>query len=262
MYRTNSLKERLKAGGVAYGMISAMGSAVAAEMIGIAGYDYVIVDGEHGLGDMEGHLHTLQAISSTPATALCRVEHNDRTVLKHALDLGVEGVMVPCVSTAAEAQAVVAACRYPPEGVRGFAAGMVRASDYGSSVQRYLSDGAGQLLVAVMVETAEGVRNAGEIAAVQGVDVVQIGPADLSFDLGVAGRLDDPRFLAAQTAFEEAVKARGKTLGGAVMPGISLDYLLERGYRMITMGADVVCLSRALSAALAAVRKGSAVPRT
>lgn len=255
MYRENALKERLRRGDVAYGMINAMGSAVAAEIIGMAGYDYVIVDGEHGLGDLRSHLQALQAISSTPATALYRIENNDRTVLKRVLDLGVEGVMIPCVSTAVEAEAAVAACRYPPGGARGFAAGMVRASDYGLSFTRYLSDGAAQLLISVMIETAEGVRNAGEIASVEGVDVVQIGPADLSFDLGVSGRLDDPRYLAAQKAVEEAVTARGKILGGAVMPGISLDYLMERGYRMITMGADVVCLTRALTVTLARVRK-------
>jgi 4-hydroxy-2-oxoheptanedioate aldolase len=255
MYRENSLKERLGRGHVAYGMINAMGSSVAAEMIGMAGYDYVIVDGEHGLGDLQCHLGALQAIGSTPATALYRIANNDRTVLKQVLDLGVEGVIVPCVSTATEAQAAVAACRYPTKGVRGFAAGMVRASNYGLSLERYLSDGPAQLLISVMIETVEGVKNAAEIASVEGVDVVQMGPADLSFDLGVAGRLDDPRYVAAQRAVEEAANREGKVLGGAVMPGISLDYLLERGYRMITMGADVVCLSRALSATLATARR-------
>ena len=254
MYRENSLKNLLAQGRVAYGMISAMDCAVAAEMIGMAGYDFVLVDGEHGPGDVPSHLHALQAIGSTAATALYRVEDNDRTALKRALDLGVEGVMVPGVSNAAGARAAVAACSYPSKGVRGFAAGVVRASDYGLSIGRYLSDGAAQLLISVMIESAEGVANADEIAAVEGIDVVQIGPADLSYDLGVPGRLDDPRYLAAQTAVEAAVGRQGKILGGVVMPGITLEYLLEHGYRMITLGADVVCLSRGLSTALAAAR--------
>ena len=107
MYRENSLKKLLGRGQVAYGMISAMDSAVAAEMIGMAGYDYVLVDAEHGCGALQSHLHSLQAISSTPATALYRIESNDRTILKRVLDLGVEGVMVPSVSTADEARAAV-----------------------------------------------------------------------------------------------------------------------------------------------------------
>lgn len=255
MYRENSLKKLLGRGQVAYGMISAMDSAVAAEMIGMAGYDYVLVDAEHGCGALQSHLHSLQAISSTPATALYRIESNDRTILKRVLDLGVEGVMVPSVSTADEARAAVAACRYPPNGVRGFAAGIVRASNYGLSVERYLLEGAAQLLISIMIETAEGVRNAADIAAVEGVDVVQIGPTDLSFDLGLSGRLDDPRYRAAQTAIEQAVTRQGKVLGGAVMPGISVDYLRERGYRMITLGADVACLARGLTTTLAAVQK-------
>lgn len=254
MYRENSLKNLLADGQVAYGMINAMDSVVAAEMIGMAGYDFVLVDGEHGPGDLQSHLHALQAIGTTPATALYRVADNGLTALKRALDLGVEGVMVPSVSSASEARAAVAACRYPPNGVRGFAAGVVRASDYGLSIDRYLSDGAAQLLIAVMIETAEGVRNAADIAAVDGVDVVQIGPADLSYDLGVPGRFDDPLYLAAQTAIEEAVGRKGKVLGGVTMPGINLEYLLEHGYRMITLGADVACLSRALSTTLAAAR--------
>lgn len=255
MYRENSLKELLGRGEVAYGMINAMGSAAAAEMIGMAGYDFVVIDGEHGPGDLQSDLHALQAVGSTPATALYRVEDNDRTCLKRALDLGVEGVMVPSVSTAAEAKAAVTACRYPPKGGRGFAAGVVRASDYGLSLERYLSDDGGRLLIAVMIETAAGVGNAAEIAAVEGVDIVQIGPADLSYDLGVCGRLDDPKFVAAQAAIEEAITRQGKILGGVVMPAISLEYLLEHDYRMITLGADVVCLSRGLSATLAAARR-------
>lgn len=252
MYRENSLKKSLGQGKVAYGIIHALGSAAAAEMIGMAGYDYVIIDGEHGPGDHQSHLQSLQAVASTPATALYRVENNDRIVLKRALDLGVEGVMVPGVSSAEEARAAVAACRYPPKGVRGFAAGVVRASDYGLSIGQYIADGESQLLISVMIETEEGVRNAAAIAAVGGIDVVQIGPADLSYELGVPGLFGDPRYLAAQTAIEQAVLEQRKVLGGVPMPGIGLDYLLERGYRMITLGADVMCLSQGLAKTLAA----------
>ena len=253
MYRENSLKKHLRQEKVVYGAINALGSPAAAEMIGMAGYDFVFVDGEHGPGDHQNHLRVLQAVGSTPATSVYRVENNDPTAIKRALDLGVEAIMVPSVSSASEARAAVAACFYPPKGIRGFAAGVVRASDYGLSVGRYLSDGGSQLLVSVVIETAEGVRNAAEIAGVEGVDVVQIGPGDLSYDIGVPARYDDPKYVSAQTAVERAVLEQGKVLGGVQVPGIALDDLLERGYRMIILGADVVCLGSGLTAMLAAV---------
>ena len=250
MFRQNSLKQLLGRGKIAYGIIHALGSAAAAEMIGMAGFDYVLIDGEHGPGDHQSHLRSLQAVAATPATAFYRVENNDRTAIKRALDLGIEGIMIPNVASAEEAQAAVAACRYPPRGVRGFAAGIVRASDYGLRIVKYMSEGESELLISVMIESAAGAQNAAEIAAVEGIDVVQVGPFDLSYDLGIPGRFDDPRYLAAQTAIEKAVLAQGKILGGAPMPGLGLEHLLERGYLMITLGADVMFLSQGLAAAL------------
>jgi 2-keto-3-deoxy-L-rhamnonate aldolase RhmA len=255
MFRTNALKELLGRGQIAYGVIHALPSPTAAELIGMAGFDYVLIDGEHGPGDHQSHLQSLQAVAATPATALIRVENNDRTVLKRALDLGVEGVMIPNVSSAEEAREAVAGCRYPPRGARGFAAGMVRASDYGLRIRDYMSNGESELLIAVMIESAAGAKNAAAIAAVDGVDVVQVGPFDLSYDLGVPGRFDDPRYLAAQVAIEDAVLEHGKVLGGAPMAGIGLDYLQDRGYRLVTLGADVMYLSQGLAAALPASRR-------
>ena len=110
MFRQNSLKQLLGRGKIAYGIIHALGSAAAAEMIGMAGFDYVLIDGEHGPGDHQSHLRSLQAVAATPATAFYRVENNDRTAIKRALDLGIEGIMIPNVASAEEAQDAVAAC--------------------------------------------------------------------------------------------------------------------------------------------------------
>lgn len=250
MYRPNRTKNNLKKDKAVYGMVHALAHPQIAEMIGLAGYDFVVIDGEHGPGGLQEHLACLQAVAATPATAILRVASNDAVALKRVLDLGVEGILIPDVQTAEEARAAVAACFYPPRGTRGFSAGTARASDYGLNVEQYTSDAGSELLVCLMIETARGVDNAREIAAVKGVDVVQLGPFDLSYDLNTPGQFEHPKFLGAVAAVVEAVKAEGKVLGGVPLPGLDLEALLERGYRFITMGADARIFSEALTARL------------
>ncbi len=248
MYRANHTKALLMEGNAAYGMIHALAHPQVAEMIAQAGYDFVVIDGEHGPGDMHDHLLCLQAVATTPATAILRVPSNDAVILKRVLDLGVEGVMIPDVSTAEDACAAVDACRYPPRGKRGFSAATVRASDYRLNIKRYLSDDGAELLVCVMIESERGVENAAQIAAVEGVDVVQLGPFDLTYDLGIPGQFEHPLFLQAISEIESAVAAKGKILGGMPLPGMPLQTILDRGYRFITVGADVPIFSEALAA--------------
>jgi 4-hydroxy-2-oxoheptanedioate aldolase len=254
MFRPNTLKTRLRRGEAAFGVVHALANPSVAEMIGLAGFDFILLDGEHGTGDHQLHLNCLQAIAGTPATALMRIEANDRTVLKRTLDLGVEGVMVPNIGSAAEARDVVAACRYPPNGVRGFAASGVRASDYGFQSDTYLQEYAERLLIAVMIESRAGVENAAAIAEVNGIDIIQIGANDLSYDLGVPEQLDHPLLHAAVAKVEAAAKANGKILGGAPLPRVDVATLVQRGYGLITVGRDVGMLGKALASSLAACR--------
>jgi 4-hydroxy-2-oxoheptanedioate aldolase len=192
----------------------------------------------------------LQALAGTNARAFLRVSNNDPVVLKRALDLGVEGIMVPNISSAAEARAVVSGCRYPPRGIRGFAATGVRASDYGLQGKRYLKEYESELLVAVIIESRAGAENAGAIAAVDGIDVIQVGVNDLGYDLGVSDKPDDPRLRDAVAAIETAALQAGKWLGGAPYAGTGVPALIERGYRLITLGRDIGLLGGALSALL------------
>jgi 4-hydroxy-2-oxoheptanedioate aldolase len=259
MFRSNALKDRLRAGEPVFGLVHALGHSSVAEMIGLAGFDFVLIDGEHGTGDHQVHLQCLQAVAGTRAHALLRVESNDPVVLKRALDLGVEGIMVPNISNAAEARAVVAGCRYPPAGIRGYAASGVRASDYGFQAPRYLRDYASELLIAVMIESRAGVENAASIAAVEGIDVIQVGANDLSYDLGVPEQLDHPALATALAQIESAAISEKKWLGGAPLPGVSAAALVRRGYRLITVGRDVSVLAKGLSAALEAARSVKAI---
>jgi 4-hydroxy-2-oxoheptanedioate aldolase len=255
MYRRNRSKSKLLGGGSAFGLIHALAHPRVAEMIGLAGYDFIVLDGEHGPGGIAEHLACLQAVATTPATAVVRVAPNDTGLISRALDLGAEGIMVGDVCSAEEARTAVAACFYPPRGKRGFSAGTVRASDYGLNIGNYLAADGAELLVCVMIESGEGVKNVRSIAMVEGVDVIQLGPFDLSYDLGIPGQFEHPKFLTAIKKIEAAVQKAGKILGGVPLPGLPLEAILERGYRMITVGADVPMLAAALKNGIPDIRK-------
>jgi 4-hydroxy-2-oxoheptanedioate aldolase len=250
MFRPNRTKAKLLAGQAAYGLIHSLAHPPVAELIGLAGYDFIVIDGEHGLGNDSAHMACLHAVSATPATAILRVPSHETTPIRRALDLGFEGLLVPDVRNVAQARAVLDCCFYPPRGKRGFAAGLLRASDYGLAVQDYVQSDGRELLVCLMIESAEGVKNVKDIAALDGVDVIQLGPFDLSYDLGIPGQFEHPKFLKALDKIEKGVKAAGKVLGGVAMPGMSIDSVIARGYHMLTVGADLGMLTAAVKGAL------------
>lgn len=259
MFRPNSMKAALAAGHPVYGVINATESPAVAEMIGMAGYDFVLVDGEHGPGDQQSHLACLRAIQSTPATALFRVVEAGVSHIKRALDLGFEGILVPAVADAKAAREMVAACHYPPAGNRGMSARIVRASDYGFSADRYLAgNAASELFICVMIETKSAVDDIEAIMAVDGIDSVLVGPHDLAGDLGVPGQFDRPVFMEALARIERAAASSGKALGGIPMPGLGHDQLLKRGYRFITAGSDVGFLREAMAGNLTATSRAAA----
>jgi 4-hydroxy-2-oxoheptanedioate aldolase len=255
MYRSNKVKARLAAGHGVFGIFNNLASPLVAELSGLTGYDFVLVDGEHGAGGLADHRAMIHAIQTTSTDAFIRVAKNDPAMLKRVLDLGVEGVMIPSVSNATEATAAVAACRYPPHGKRGFAAPVVRASEFGlrADYAERAASGA-ELVIMLQIETLDGAANADEICAVQGFDVVFLGPGDLSGDLGVLGQFDHPDFLKAVSVIEAAAKAHGKILGCLPFPGADLAELWRRGYRVLAPGSDVVMLRDAMVQQVAALR--------
>jgi 4-hydroxy-2-oxoheptanedioate aldolase len=250
MLRPNRTKAKLLENQPAFGLIHALAHPPVAEMIGLAGYDFIVIDGEHGLGDLAAHLACLQAVAATPATAILRLASKDLAQVRRSLDLGIEGVMVPDVRDGKEAKAIAAACFHPPRGTRGFSAATIRASDYGLNAKHYVASDSAQLLLCLMIESARGVENVRRIAETDGVDVIQVGPFDLSYDLGLPGQFEHPQFLEALDRIEAGVKAAGKQLGGVPLPGLPLETALERGYRLITLGADVPLLASALKGAI------------
>ena len=246
---------KLRGGEVSLGAFLSTGYPVNAEVVGQAGFDFVVIDLEHGMGSERDVLGQLFALEATPTAAVIRVESHMRQRTHRILDLGAHGIMFPRVESAAEARACVEAMRYPPDGERGVAT-MVRASGYGARYADYRDESKHTLLSILQIESAEGVRNVEEIAAVDGVDVLFIGPMDLSTSLGVFRQYDHPLFVDAVAKTIEAAQRHGRTLG--ILLGTPADYrkYYDLGFRFMMYGTDVMFLRDAAQAAARALRAG------
>ncbi|OIW15201.1 hypothetical protein TanjilG_08793 [Lupinus angustifolius] len=240
----NNLKSRLRNGDTLYGLFLLSFSPTLAEIAGLAGYDYVVIDMEHGYGGISDALPCLHALAATNTAAILRVPETSATWAKKALDLGPQGIMFPMVDSARSAENAVSYCRFPPAGVRGSAHTVVRASGYGVD-EGYLGNYMEELLIMCQVESEEGVKNADKIAAVDGVDCVQMGPLDLSASMG---HLWDPWNKKVREMMYEAEKkvldskdedGDGAYLCGFAMPHDGPQYLRSRGYHMVAGAVDV-----------------------
>lgn len=237
---TPNLKARLKAGEKLLGAWTSSDSPDNAEVMALAGVDFILMDHEHGQAAIPDAIAQLRAIQGTRCAGLLRAPWNDMVFIKRVLDAGIHGIMVPQVNTPEEARAVVAACRYPPLGIRG-AAGSVRAASYGLDMD-YFGRAADELIIIVQVETPQGVENAGAIAAVEGVDMIFIGPRDLSANIGKLNRMDDPELLGLIAKIEQATLKSGKALGTIAATGAAAKQLFDRGYGLIISGSDLTHL--------------------
>jgi len=255
MYRDNSLKQRLRDGRKALGAWLFTDSPVAAEILGQAGYDFVLIDHEHGFGGLTDAVRQLQALQAFPATVLMRVPWNDQVYIKRALDIGVEGLMVPMIETAADARAAVAACRYPPEGVRGAATSVIRASEYGRAAADYLETANERLFIMCQIESARAVANIPEIAATDGVDALFVGPNDLAASLGHRGAIDHPEVAALLAQALDAARASRTPLGIVPHAGLGWPELFARGYDIVAGGSDISLLRSAAAEQVAAHRR-------
>jgi 2-keto-3-deoxy-L-rhamnonate aldolase RhmA len=222
------------------------------EMLSMVGYDFLLVDTEHGPGDAQTVAHQLRAASASESTIIVRVPWNDPVHLKKILDVGAEAVMVPMVETGEEAKAAVAACRYPPRGIRGFAHTDIRGSDYGLKSTEYMQTASDNIFIICQVESVSGVENVEAIATVEGVDMILIGPFDLSASLGRPADFDNAEHRRLMARVEQAVKEAGKFLGTTPYGGRTPADLFGRGYDLIVGKPDVSMLR---DAALQQVRE-------
>lgn len=225
------------------GMWVCSGSPLVAEICAGSGLDWLLVDMEHSPNGLESVLAQLQAVAAYPVTPVVRVPVGDVVTIKQVLDLGAQNLLVPMVSSADEARAVVEAVRYPPRGRRGVGSALARSARW-NRVERYLDDADTHVSLFVQVETVEGVAAAGAVAAVDGVDGVFVGPSDLAASMGLLGRQDHPDVVAAVHRAFEAVRAAGKPVGvNAFDPALSRAYV-GAGATFVLVGADVTLLAR------------------
>ncbi len=250
------LRERWQAGEVTLGAWLSVASPVTAEATARLGPDYVCVDTQHGGIDYPATLGMIQAVALGGSSPIVRVPWNEPGIIGKMLDSGAEGIIVPMVNSAAEARAVVRACRYAPEGARSFGPLMssLRADADTAMVNR-------RIAVVPMIETVEAIANLDEILGVAGIDAVYVGPADLSLTLGLEPRNNDehPRFTDALETIVAGCRRHG------IVPGIHSNGALasrrvEQGFRMITVTTDLVAMRTRMVEELGQARGASPAP--
>ena len=232
-----NLKKRLKNGETLHGCWLNLGSALTAEIVGLSGFDWVLIDLEHGAGTEKEALGQIQALQHTPAGILVRVESAEPQRIHRILDMGAEGVMCPKINNLSEAKKVDNGLHYPPMGQRGVAK-MVRATQFAQNFQSYYETSQENILGIVQIETKEALSHLDEIAHLDGVDVLFIGPADLTMELGIFGQFDHPVYLeAVENTIAAATKA-GKATGILFFNPEEYTKYHQMGIRFIACGAD------------------------
>lgn len=250
----NAFKAALARGDTLFGFWLALADAYSAEVCAGAGFDWLVIDGEHAPNDLRSTLSQLQALAPFPAAPVVRPPVGDPVLIKQFLDIGARNLLIPMVETAEQARALVAATRYPPHGIRGVASALVRASQF-SRYTEYLAHADEGVCLLLQVESAAALTALDDIAGVEGVDGVFVGPADLAASLGHLGNPGHPEVQAAIRDAAGRTRGAGRAAGIlATDEGVARTYL-EWGYSFVAVGVDVMLLARATSA-LAARFKG------
>jgi len=241
----NRFKQRLRSGDAQIGLWLGLADAYCAELAANAGFDWLLIDGEHAPNDLRGMLAQLQAVAPYSSQAVIRPVIGDTALIKQVLDIGAQTLLVPMVESAEQARQLVKAVHYPPTGVRGVGSALARASRW-NSIAGYLDHADEQMCLLVQIENKEGLANLDAIVAVDGVDGVFIGPADLSAAMGHRGNPGHPEV---QEAIEDAIVRIAKA--GKAAGILSADEKLARRYielgaAFVAVGVDTTVLMRGL----------------
>ena len=254
--RRNRIRQMWSEGKTAIGGWLSIPSSFSAEAMAQQGFDWLCVDMQHGIIDYSDAVTMLQAISTTDTVPIARVPWNDPWQIMKVLDAGAYGVIVPLVNTRADAEAAVAACRYPPLGIRS--SGPTRAIIYaGRDYQEHAND---EILCICMIETRQGLENLEEICSVPGLDMVYIGPADLSLALGLPPRADVEEQLHLDTVarIRETAHRHGIRAGMHCAGEPFAARKVQEGFDIVMLTSDVACLTRAAAEQLTGLRDRAA----
>ena len=238
------LKQRLYNGELLIGTFLSLGNAITSEIVAGAGFDWVVIDLEHGLG-MEGDVGLqLLGLQQSGVSAIVRVEGFQRQRIHRVLDLGADGIMCPRIENAGDANLAIHAMQYPPQGTRGVAK-MIRAAGYGSAFDSYYASVREGLLGIIQIETVEALKHLDAIAQIQGVDVLFIGPSDLSMALGIFGQTSHPLFIETVQQIVRAADKAGKHTGILLSDPAEFARYHALGVRFMACGTDAGFLSKA-----------------
>ncbi len=240
----NQLKERLKKGESVLGTWNGIPSPTVVNAIGLSGIDFVVIDTEHGPYSMETAENSIRAAEVAGCSPVIRVSTNEANLILRALDIGAHGVQVPHVSSKEDAVAAVNSAKYHPAGERGFTP-FTRAGKYGLNAKNHAKDANDQTLVVVHVEGTEGVKNLKDIASVKGIDVLFIGPYDLSQSLGKPGEVEDPQVIAAIRSAVKIAQSKGIACGAYARDEKYLDILIDCGVQYLTYLVDSAVIVQA-----------------
>ena len=233
----NQFRQNLIAGKRLIGCWSSLGSPITTEILGLAGFDWILLDGEHAPNDVSSFIPQLMALKDSVSAPVVRPSWNDTVEIKRLLDAGFYNFLVPFVQSAEEARRAVAATRYPPQGVRGVS--VAQRNNHYNTVKDYLKVINDNITVMVQIENRVGVEAIGEICAVDGIDGVFIGPSDLAAAYGHLGDAAHPEVQAAMQIVFAAAKAAGKPVGILAPVEADARRYLEQGATFVAVGSDL-----------------------
>ena len=249
----NPFTHAIRAGKKQIGLWVSLANPFAAEIVAPAGYDWVVLDMEHSPSELTSILGQLQVFAAYPTTAIVRPDWNDPVKVKRLLDMGAPGLLFPMVQNVAEAEGAVAASRYPPRGIRGVG-GTTRGNRFGR-VDDYFSKVEDETTILVQVETRAALAQAEAIGAVDGVNGVFFGPADIAADMGLLGQPMAPAVWEAIWPVARALMAKDVPVGTLVSDPAFATRLLNDGFTFVACGSDIGLLAKGSDALLAQVRK-------
>lgn len=250
---TISFKEKLDQGKPLIGILQTVDCPEMAEIFALSGFDWLFVDMEHSALNVQSVQRILQAINGK-CTGIVRVPSPDEMWIKRLLDAGAKGLIFPQVNSAREAENIIRRCKYPPEGSRGV--GIARAQGYGLTFQDYVDTANREIAVILQIEHIDGVRNIDAIVNVPGIDAIFVGPYDLSCSLNKIGQVNDPEVQQQIETVRRVCIDAGLTLGIFTANAREVKGFIEKGYRLIAVGIDIMLLGQSARQVLEMCKAG------
>lgn len=241
----NHLKSRLKNGDVLHGLWVGMADPYAAEMTATAGFDWLLIDGEHAPNDLRSLSAQLALVQKSASLPVIRLPVGDPVMIKQALDIGAQTLLIPMVESAEQAEMLVRATRYPPHGFRGVGSSLARASQF-SAIPDYLKTANDQICLILQVESVKALEALDDILAIDGVDGVFIGPSDLAADMGYLGNTGEAKVRDAVHDALRRIRKAGKFAGVLATPDDFINSCKEAGANFVGVGIDVLLFVTAM----------------